>query len=103
MSSICYLFAVSGLPLQSCTLGHRIRTLRRSRRITQAALGYPLSRSYISLIEHDRATPSLRTLLVIAQRLQVEPCDLLRTVNFDSVAEYTPAHADSAGTLARSP
>lgn len=93
---------MNGLPTPSDSLGLRIKTLRRSRGITQAALGHPLSRSYISLIEHDRAVPSLRTLLAIAQRLQVEPCDLLAVVNLDALAEYTPAHANDAGSIARS-
>lgn len=61
-----------------------------------------MSRSYVSLIEHDHAIPSLRTLLAIARRLQVEPCELLDSVNFEAEAEYTPAHADDPGTLARS-
>ena len=80
----------------------RIRALRRSRGISQAVLGYPLSRAYISLIEHDRAVPSLRTLLAIAERLKVEPCDLIFMVNFDSRAEYTAARANDTRTIARS-
>jgi DNA-binding XRE family transcriptional regulator len=87
--------------IRTDTLGHRVRTLRRRRGISQAALGHPLSRSYISLIEHDRAVPSLRTLLAIAHRLGVEPCALLEAVNLDARAEYTPAHADGTRTIAR--
>lgn len=84
------------------TLGCRIRAIRRSLRITQAALGHPLSGSYVSLIEHDRAVPSLRTLVAIAQRLQIRPGDLLDTVNFGTETEYTPGHAEDRGSIARS-
>lgn len=84
-----------------CSLGMRIRSLRRSRGITQTELGYPLTRSYISLIEHDRVLPSLRTLATIAERLKVEPCVLLDAVNLDARVGYTPAHADNPGTITR--
>jgi transcriptional regulator with XRE-family HTH domain len=87
--------------LLNSSLGLRIRALRRSRGITQAKLGYPLTRSYISLIEHGRVVPSLRTLLTIAERLEVEPCALLEAVNLDAWVEYTPAYADDAGAITR--
>lgn len=52
------------------SLGHRIRQLRQSRGLTQSRLGgSELSKSFISLLEKDRAQPSLDTLLLIARRL----------------------------------
>ena len=94
---------MADLALQpNSSLGTRIRALRRSRGITQAKLGYPLTRSYISLIENDRVLPSLRTLLTIAARLQVEPCALIHAVNLDAKSEYTRAYANNAGAIARS-
>ncbi|MEA2608784.1 MAG: hypothetical protein QOJ75_1027 [Chloroflexota bacterium] len=60
-----------------------------------------MSRSYISLLEHDRVVPSVRTLLAIADRLDVAPCELLDLIEHQIKAEYTPGHGDDPGTLAR--
>jgi tetratricopeptide (TPR) repeat protein len=52
------------------SLGQRIRQLRQSRGLTQSELGgTQLSKSFISLLEKDRAHPSLDTLILLAQRL----------------------------------
>lgn len=52
------------------SLGQRIRHLRQSRGLTQSELGgNELSKSFISLLEKDRAQPSLHTLILLAQRL----------------------------------
>jgi len=52
------------------SLGQRIRQLRQSRGLTQAELGgAELSKSFISLLEKDRAQPSLDTLQLLARRL----------------------------------
>lgn len=52
------------------SLGQRIRELRQSRGLTQSQLGgVELSKSFISLLEKDRARPSIDTLQLIARRL----------------------------------
>lgn len=52
------------------SLGSGIRQLRLSRGLTQSQLGGPeLSKSFISLVEKDRAKPSVDTLQLIARRL----------------------------------
>lgn len=52
------------------SLGERIRHLRQSRGFTQSDLGgAELSKSFISLLEKNRAQPSLDTLLLLARRL----------------------------------
>jgi tetratricopeptide (TPR) repeat protein len=52
------------------SLGQRIRHLRQSSGLTQSELGgTELSKSFISLLEKDRAHPSLDTLILLAQRL----------------------------------
>ncbi len=51
-------------------LGERIRQVRQSRGLTQAALGgSELSKSFISVLERGRAQPSLETLMLLARRL----------------------------------
>ncbi len=52
-------------------MGRRIRARRRSLGLTQAELAAPLSKSYVSAVEHGRVLPSLRTLRLIASRLGV--------------------------------
>lgn len=60
------------------SFGHRIRQLRQSRGVTQSELGGPeLSKSFISLLEKDRAQPSVETLVLLARRLETSIDSLL--------------------------
>ncbi len=52
------------------SLGQRIRELRETRGLTQQQLGSrEVTKGFISLLERDRAKPSLETLAMIARRL----------------------------------
>ena len=52
------------------TLGQRLRRARQAAGLTQEALGNPdLTKGFISLLEHDRAKPSVTTLERLAARL----------------------------------
>ncbi len=54
------------------TLGQKIRSLRKERSITQAALcGEQITRNMLSQIENDNATPSLQTVCYLAKQLSV--------------------------------
>lgn len=54
----------------STTLGQRIRHARRALGLTQEALGRPdFTKGFISLLEHDRAKPSVASLERLAARL----------------------------------
>lgn len=60
------------------SLGRRIRQLRQVKSLTQSQLGGPeLSKSFISLLEKDRAQPSVDTLLLLARRLGTSVDSLL--------------------------
>lgn len=59
------------------SLGATIRRLREERGLTQTQMGAPLTRAYVSLVEGGHALPSLPALLLIAARLDVDPCALL--------------------------
>jgi transcriptional regulator with XRE-family HTH domain len=72
-------------------LGRRVRDARRARGLSQAALGRPLTRAYVSLIESGHTIPSLPALLHIAQRLGVDPCWLLPSAVAGPIG-YTAAH-----------
>lgn len=51
-------------------LGQRVRELRQTRGMTQEQLaGEELTKSFISLLERDKAAPSIETAALIAQRL----------------------------------
>jgi transcriptional regulator with XRE-family HTH domain len=57
------------------SIGERVKSLRIERGMTLVELGEQvnLSASYLSQIERDRLTPSLTTLMEIAEALDVEP------------------------------
>lgn len=63
----------------SLSLGERVRDLRHERGWTLADLanGAGVSTSFVNDIEHDRTTPSLKTLVRIAQALGMSVTQLL--------------------------
>ena len=75
------------MPLEARKLrqiGHRIRTARRAEGITQERLAEManLSTTYIGRLERGEKTPSIETLVVVADSLGVSPLDLL--IDLDS-------------------
>ncbi|GAB6492966.1 XRE family transcriptional regulator [Bacillus sp. UMTAT18] len=60
------------------TLGEKIKALRKEKKLTQTALaGSELTKSMLSQIENGKATPSMKTLQYIAEKLECEPSFLL--------------------------
>ena len=76
-------------------LGAEIRRRRVALGLSQVQLADPLSKAFVSLIEHGRVVPSLPSLGLIADRLQTSPAVLLHSVNRGWTGEYTDAHAKS--------
>ncbi|MFC0557610.1 helix-turn-helix domain-containing protein [Halalkalibacter alkalisediminis] len=63
-------------------LGDRIRTLRKQNKLTLEALaGDKLTKGMLSLIENNKAKPSMESLTYIAERLEVDVSDLLDEVS----------------------
>lgn len=63
-------------------LGERIRELRKKKKMTLEALaGESLTKGMLSLIENNKANPSMESLAYIAGRLGVEITDLLEEVS----------------------
>ncbi|MEW9051538.1 MAG: helix-turn-helix transcriptional regulator [Neobacillus sp.] len=63
-------------------LGERIRQIRKSKKMTLEALaGAELTKGMLSLIENNKANPSMESLNYIAKRLGVEITDLLEEVS----------------------
>lgn len=63
-------------------LGERIRKLRKQKKMTLEALaGEELTKGMLSLIENNKANPSMDSLAYIAQQLDVEMSELLEDVS----------------------
>jgi transcriptional regulator with XRE-family HTH domain len=61
-------------------LGDEIRRRRLELGLSQALVGDPLSRAFVSSVESGRAVPSLPSLLMIASRLHVRVGAILTSV-----------------------
>ena len=61
-------------------LGAEIRRRRLEQGLSQEHLGDPLSRSFVSLVEHGRLTPSLPSLRIIAATLGTSAAGILASV-----------------------
>jgi transcriptional regulator with XRE-family HTH domain len=77
--------AGAGTPF-ALALGQAIRSRRRQLGLSQEELGRPLSKTFVSLLEHGRLSPSLGSLVLIADRLGVTASDLLHEVNEGSTS-----------------
>jgi transcriptional regulator with XRE-family HTH domain len=92
LSSI-YQLSQSDEGLGTATLGSRIRELRMQVGLTQTELGSPMTRSFVSAIEHGRVLPSLPALLLISARLGVPAGRLLEQLEWTWQDTYTGLHA----------
>ncbi len=79
-------------------LGIRIRELRIRAGLTQAELGAPMTRSYVSAVERGRAIPSLPSLLLMASRLGVPVAELIGQLEWAWRDAYTADHAEDDPT-----
>ena len=70
------------------TLGERIRKLRKQQKLTLETLaGKELTKGMLSLIENNKANPSMESLTYIAKRLGVEVSELLEEVSSQELRE----------------
>jgi transcriptional regulator with XRE-family HTH domain len=67
--------------------------------MTQTQLGWPLTRGFVSAIEHGRCLPSLAALAHFADRLDVSPADLLDAVKHELAALYTARDVPGGNSL----
>jgi len=69
-------------------LGERIREIRKKKKMTLEVLaGEELTKGMLSLIENNKAKPSMESLAYIAERLEVEIGDLLEEVSTKELRE----------------
>ncbi|WP_099353782.1 helix-turn-helix domain-containing protein [Fredinandcohnia onubensis] len=69
-------------------LGERIRKLRKQKKLTLEELaGTKLTKGMLSLIENNKANPSMESLTYIAERLEVDLSQLLNEFNYDELQD----------------
>jgi transcriptional regulator with XRE-family HTH domain len=69
-------------------LGDRIRKIRKQKKLTLEALaGKELTKGMLSLIENNKAKPSMESLVYIAEGLGVEVTDLLEEISTQELRE----------------
>lgn len=74
-------------------IGQKIRQVRLSRGLTQSALcGDMITRNMLSLIENGSASPSVKTLMYIAEKLDVPAGYLISDDSVDAENEYLKLH-----------
>lgn len=81
-------------------LGSRIRSRRRTLGLTQAQLGAPLTKGFVSAVESGRSLPSLAALCLFAARLETDVQSLVRGVE-DLVTERYTARRERSNSPSR--
>ena len=67
-------------------LGLELRRRRTAQGLTQAALGQPLTKAFVSSVEHGRSVPSLPALRLMTGRLGITLGEFLACVEDESTA-----------------
>jgi transcriptional regulator with XRE-family HTH domain len=73
-------------------IGAELRRHRVEAGLTQAALGEPLTRGFVSAVERGRAVPSLPALALLVDRLGLTLGTFFSGVQSDMTAAYTTGH-----------
>ena len=81
-------------PRARLAIGARIRSRRVASGLSQAALGSPRTRSFVSQVEHGRIAPSLASLFAFAERLGLDPAELIVGVKSDVPIGYTTVYGN---------
>jgi helix-turn-helix protein len=68
-------------PAWRIALGLELRDRRRGSGLTQGALGAPLTKGFVSAVEHGRTIPSLPALRLMTDRLGIPLGEFLRGVD----------------------
>lgn len=75
-------------------IGRELRRRRLAAGFSQAAVGAPFTRAFVCAIERGRAMPSIASLAVILDHLDITFDDFFRGVQLDMTMRYTPPHGD---------
>lgn len=92
MSSISkQLRAGNSSPL-ALAIGRELQRRRKASGLTQASLGQPLTRGFVSAVERGHTVPSIAALALLTDRLDAGLDDFFRGVNEQMTGVYTAAH-----------
>jgi transcriptional regulator with XRE-family HTH domain len=83
--------AGTGSPL-ALAIGAELRRRRTAAGQTQAAVGHPLTRSFVCAVERGHTVPSVAALALLVDRLGVSLAEFFLGVNAQMTEVYTPAH-----------
>jgi transcriptional regulator with XRE-family HTH domain len=85
-----------GTPL-AVAIGREIRRRRVAAGLSQAEVGRPLTRAFVSAVENGHTVPSLASLVLLAARLATDAATLLESVKLDTTDVYDVADGDPPG------
>jgi transcriptional regulator with XRE-family HTH domain len=83
--------AGTGTPL-AIAIGRELHRRRTDRGLTQASLGEPLTRGFVSAVERGHTVPSIAALALLTDRLGTGLDDFFRGVNEQMTRVYTAVH-----------
>ena len=83
--------AGNGTPL-AVAIGREVHRRRKARGLTQASLGEPLTRGFVSAVERGHTVPSIAALALLTDRLDTGLDEFFRGVNEQMTTVYTAAH-----------
>ena len=92
--------AGAGSPL-SVAIGRELRRRRLAGGLTQAALGDPLTRGYVSAVERGNAVPSIPALALFTDRLGIALDEFFGGVNEQMTTVYSRAHGNGEDPTSR--
>jgi transcriptional regulator with XRE-family HTH domain len=75
-------------------IGCELRRRRLAARLSQAALGEPLSRAFVCAVERGRTMPSIPALSLLLTRLDCGFDEFFRGVQQEMTVVYTRPHGD---------
>jgi transcriptional regulator with XRE-family HTH domain len=83
--------AGTGTPL-AAAIGRELLRRRTAKGLSQAALGAPLTRAFVSAVERGHTVPSIAALALLTDRLDAPLDVFFRGVNEQMTRVYSPAH-----------
>ena len=73
-------------------IGRELHRRRKARGLSQASLGEPLTRGFVSAVERGHTVPSIAALALLTDRLETGLDDFFRGVNEQMTSVYTAVH-----------
>jgi transcriptional regulator with XRE-family HTH domain len=82
-------------------IGAELRRRRVDAGLTQAVLGTPLTRGFVSAVEHGRAVPSIPALALLADRLGITLDEFFLGVHSEMTTTYNGGHEHHSNAPSR--